>query len=108
MKKAMELSVLCQCDIAVVIFNSNEKLFQYSSTDMDAILSRFSQACHEPHEIRNNQDVRPGSFPHRPSLCGVMLYLVSEAAIKLRIAGSSLNCLSYAALQAALLRHPRR
>ena len=61
MKKAMELSVLCDCDIALVIFNSNGKLFQYSTADMDAVLQRYSRACHEPHEIRNNTDVRhPG------------------------------------------------
>ncbi|EIE22732.1 myocyte enhancer factor 2D [Coccomyxa subellipsoidea C-169] len=58
MKKAMELSVLCGCDIALVIFNSNSKLFQYSSTDMDAILQRYSKMCNQPHEVRNNQDVR--------------------------------------------------
>lgn len=57
MKKAMELSVLCGCDIALVIFNSNSKLFQYSSTDMDAILQRYSKMCNQPHEVRNNQDV---------------------------------------------------
>ena len=57
MKKAMELSVLCGCEISLVIFNSNGKLFQYSSTDMEAILQRYSRACHEPHEVRNNQDV---------------------------------------------------
>ena len=60
MKKAMELSVLCGCDIALVIFNSNHKLFQYSSADMDTVLQRYSRMCNEPHEIRNNQDVRPG------------------------------------------------
>lgn len=59
MKKAMELSVLCGCDIALVIFNSNSKLFQYSSTDMDAILQKYSKLCNQPHEVRNNQDVRP-------------------------------------------------
>ena len=58
MKKAMELSVLCGCDIALVIFNSNSKLFQYSSTDMDAILQKYSKSCNQPHEVRNNQDVR--------------------------------------------------
>jgi hypothetical protein len=64
MKKAMELSVLCGCDIALVIFNSNSKLFQYSSTDMDAILQRYSKMCNQPHEVRNNQDVR---FPPWPT-----------------------------------------
>ena len=65
MKKAMELSVLCGCDIALVIFNSNSKLFQYSSTDMDAILQKYSQSCNQPHEVRNNQDVRAPSPPCR-------------------------------------------
>ena len=62
MKKAMELSVLCGCDIALVIFNSNSKLFQYSSTDMDAILQKYSKMCNQPHEVRNNQDVRPADL----------------------------------------------
>ncbi|GBP42078.1 Myocyte-specific enhancer factor 2 [Eumeta japonica] len=35
MKKAYELSVLCDCEIALIIFSSNNKLYQYASTDMD-------------------------------------------------------------------------
>ncbi|CAK0782798.1 hypothetical protein CVIRNUC_005993 [Coccomyxa viridis] len=62
MKKAMELSVLCGCDIALVIFNSNSKLFQYSSTDMDAILQKYSKMCNQPHEVRNNQDLYKQHF----------------------------------------------
>lgn len=63
MKKAMELSVLCGCEIALVVFNSNSKLFQYSSTDMDSVLQRYSKMCNDPHEIRNNQDVRASLWP---------------------------------------------
>eukprot|EP00959_Pyramimonas_sp_CCMP1952_P319077 6676178-Pyramimonas_sp.AAC.1 len=55
----MELSVLCDCDIALVIFNSNNKLFQYSSDDVDTILAKYSKLCNDPHEKRNNEDVRP-------------------------------------------------
>jgi len=57
MKKAMELSVLCDCDIALVIYNSNEKLYQYSSGDIEDVLRRFHTECAEAHEARNNQDL---------------------------------------------------
>ncbi len=42
MKKAYELSVLCNCEISVIIFNSHNKLFQYASTDMDKILLKYT------------------------------------------------------------------
>jgi SRF-type transcription factor (DNA-binding and dimerisation domain) len=38
MKKAYELSVLCDCEIALIIFSSSNKLYQYASTDMDKVL----------------------------------------------------------------------
>eukprot|EP00128_Syssomonas_multiformis_P011452 Colp12_sorted_trinity150504_noHs@173 len=56
MKKAYELSILCDCEIALIIFNSNNKLFQYASTDMDKILLKYTEYS-EPHESRNNADV---------------------------------------------------
>jgi hypothetical protein len=42
--QAYELSVLCDCEIAVIIFNSNNKLFQYASTDMDKVLLKYTGA----------------------------------------------------------------
>ena len=42
MKKAYELSVLCDCEISVIIFNSHGKLFQYASTDMDKVLLKYT------------------------------------------------------------------
>jgi hypothetical protein len=40
-KKAIELSILCECEIALVIFNSQGKLTQYSSGNIDQTLSKF-------------------------------------------------------------------
>uniref|UniRef100_A0A9J7YSQ7 Myocyte enhancer factor 2ca n=1 Tax=Cyprinus carpio carpio TaxID=630221 RepID=A0A9J7YSQ7_CYPCA len=56
MKKAYELSVLCDCEIALIIFNTTNKLFQYASTDMDKVLLKYTE-YNEPHESRTNSDI---------------------------------------------------
>ncbi|XP_034018712.1 myocyte-specific enhancer factor 2A-like [Thalassophryne amazonica] len=56
MKKAYELSVLCDCEIALIIFNNSNKLFQYASTDMDKVLLKYTE-YNEPHESRTNFDI---------------------------------------------------
>lgn len=44
MKKAYELSVLCNCEIALIILNnSNNKLVQYASNDIDKVLMRYTE-----------------------------------------------------------------
>jgi len=60
-KKAMELSILCDCEIALIIFSSNNKLFQYASSDMDKLLLRYTEYS-EPHKPLTNADYGK-SFP---------------------------------------------
>uniref|UniRef100_A0A0B7AXP3 MADS-box domain-containing protein n=1 Tax=Arion vulgaris TaxID=1028688 RepID=A0A0B7AXP3_9EUPU len=43
MKKAYELSVLCECEIALIIFTSSNKLYQYASSDMDKVLLKYTE-----------------------------------------------------------------
>ena len=68
MKKAYELSVLCNCEIALIIFNTNDKLFQYASTDMDKILLKYTE-YHEPHESRTNNDIVEVKYFHGSNVC---------------------------------------
>ena len=42
MKTAYELSVLHDCEIAMIIFNSHGKMFQYASNDMDKVLLKYT------------------------------------------------------------------
>jgi hypothetical protein len=51
MKKAYELSVLCGCEISVIIFNNNNKLFQYASSDMDKILLKYTGTVLKPKAV---------------------------------------------------------
>jgi len=56
MKKAYELSVLCGCEVGLIMFTANNKLFQYASSDIDRILLRYTE-YNEPHESRTNDDI---------------------------------------------------
>jgi hypothetical protein len=44
-KKAHELSVLCQVDVAVFIFGNNKKLYEYSNVDMRELVTRYTYVC---------------------------------------------------------------
>lgn len=55
MKKAYELSVLCNCEVALMIMPPNNKTIQYSSSDMDSLLARFKEN-NGPREIKTNED----------------------------------------------------
>lgn len=56
MKKAYELSVLCDCEIGLIIFSSTGKLFQYASSDMDSVLLKYTDHV-DPHESKTNVDM---------------------------------------------------
>lgn len=63
MKKAYELSVLCDCEIALIIFSSSNKLYQYASTDMDKVLLKYTE-YNEPHESLTNKNIIEVIFHH--------------------------------------------
>lgn len=56
MKKAMELSVLCHCDIALVMFDEHGDMFQFASTDLNTTLRR-AFAHKGKKEAKNNDSL---------------------------------------------------
>ncbi|ESO88277.1 hypothetical protein LOTGIDRAFT_126357 [Lottia gigantea] len=56
MKKAYELSVLCDCEIALIIFTTNNKLYQYASSDMDKVLLKYTE-YNENVVSQTNRDI---------------------------------------------------
>ncbi|KAF5736472.1 agamous-like MADS-box protein AGL15 [Tripterygium wilfordii] len=43
LKKAQELSILCDAEVAVIIFSNTGKLFEFSSAGMNKTLSRYNK-----------------------------------------------------------------
>ncbi|KAI1209734.1 uncharacterized protein F4807DRAFT_88472 [Annulohypoxylon truncatum] len=58
-KKAHELSVLCSVDVAVFIFGQNKKLYEYSSSDMRDLITRY-QYHGGPNEHKGPHDYNGG------------------------------------------------
>lgn len=52
----MELSILCGCEIALIVFNSN-KLFHYSSSDLDSTLVKYADFNEEASQSITNKEV---------------------------------------------------
>lgn len=55
-KKAMELSILCGCEIALIVFNSS-KLFHYSSSDLDSTLVKYADFNDDANQAITNKEV---------------------------------------------------
>ncbi|GLJ48451.1 hypothetical protein SUGI_1022620 [Cryptomeria japonica] len=60
-KKAQELSILCEADVGLIIFSTSGKLFEYASSSMKMILEKFLESDKQPKLESTeceNQDVR--------------------------------------------------
>ncbi|XP_008783455.1 MADS-box transcription factor 50-like [Phoenix dactylifera] len=53
LKKAFELSVLCDAEVALIVFSSRGKLYEFSSTSMQKTIDRYRM--HAKNGINNNE-----------------------------------------------------
>ncbi|XP_073118492.1 agamous-like MADS-box protein MADS3 isoform X2 [Henckelia pumila] len=56
LKKAYELSVLCDAEVALIIFSSRGKLYEFSSTSMTTTLERYQRCSFNPHDNTVDQN----------------------------------------------------
>lgn len=56
MKKAMELSMLCDCEVGLIIFTPqpDQKLYKYGSKDMDSVVRRVKTATGPVESVHNS------------------------------------------------------
>ncbi|CAK9150959.1 unnamed protein product, partial [Ilex paraguariensis] len=50
LKKAEELSILCDAEVGLIIFSSTGRLHEFSSTSMKAVIERYNQQ-QEEHQL---------------------------------------------------------
>ncbi|KAJ4969864.1 hypothetical protein NE237_002963 [Protea cynaroides] len=96
LKKAHELSILCDSEVALIIFSSTGKLFEFSSSGMKRTLSRYNK-CSDRSETSLVQ-----YEPERQQSKEVNILKDEIAKLQmtqLRMMGKELNGLSFKDLQ---------
>ncbi|KAJ0981943.1 hypothetical protein J5N97_010198 [Dioscorea zingiberensis] len=65
LKKAHEISVLCDAEVALIVFSTRGKLYEYSTdSSMDKILERYERYCHAEKEVMVVDPKPQGSWSH--------------------------------------------
>lgn len=53
LKKARELSILCDAEVGLIIFSSTSKLYEYSSSSMTSVIERYNKLKQENQQLLN-------------------------------------------------------
>ncbi|XP_042374787.1 truncated transcription factor CAULIFLOWER A-like [Zingiber officinale] len=98
LKKAHEISVLCDAEVAVIIFSSKGKLYEYSTnSSMEKILERYEQYCYAEKALVSSELDCQGNWHHEYGKLKAKMEALSKS--QRHLMGEQLDTLSLRELQ---------
>ncbi|KAH6765872.1 hypothetical protein C2S52_016855 [Perilla frutescens var. hirtella] len=92
-KKANELAVLCEAEVAVIIFSNTGKLFEFANSSMKRILSRYKKCVETAKGLAGGE--LETEKPQQPKEVDVLKEEIEKLKLKqLRLLGKDLTGMS--------------
>ncbi|XP_004513865.1 agamous-like MADS-box protein AGL18 [Cicer arietinum] len=100
LKKAKELSILCDAEVAVIIFSGTGKLYEFSSTSMEHIFSRYGRGLNSNGAEQQPSDQPPAEVVEHDSDTTLLQEEITKLRSDyLRMTGKELDGLDLKELQ---------
>ncbi|GLT95937.1 hypothetical protein SLE2022_135900 [Rubroshorea leprosula] len=98
LKKARELSILCDAEVAVIIFSSTGKVYQWSNTSMEHTLLRYNRGTELSCQEQGSNEQEAEKL-QQPDLNDMKTEFARLRRAYLQLNGKELDNLSYKELQ---------
>ncbi|XP_019223418.1 PREDICTED: MADS-box transcription factor 23-like isoform X2 [Nicotiana attenuata] len=97
MKKAKELAILCDAEVGVLVFSNTGKLYEFASSSMENILSRYNKAP-ESSELTTIENVA-AEHEWQPEVNELRAEVALLRQMQSRLMGKELDGLNFKDLQ---------
>ncbi|XP_009758657.1 MADS-box transcription factor 23-like [Nicotiana tabacum] len=97
MKKAKELAILCDAEVGVLVFSNTGKLYEFASSSMENILSRYNKAP-ESSELTTIENVAV-EHESQPKVNELRAEVALLRQVQSRLMGKELEGLNFKDLQ---------
>nr|AJW29032.1 SOC1-like MADS-box protein [Pyrus pyrifolia] len=83
LKKAYELSVLCDAEVAVIIFSQKDKLYEFCSSDMQETLTRYHKYAKEEQTNKVEVEQQVQHLKHEAAIMTKKIEILEASQRKL-------------------------
>ncbi|CAH9124447.1 unnamed protein product [Cuscuta epithymum] len=99
LKKAKELSILCDAQVAVIVISTTGRLYEYSSSSMEHVLAKYKQTPHPSEIAPVDNESKAFKSDLQPEVSALRSELAKMHQLHRRMMGKDLAGLSFKELQ---------
>ncbi|XP_022728026.1 agamous-like MADS-box protein AGL11 isoform X1 [Durio zibethinus] len=92
LKKAYELSILCDAEVALIVFSSRGRLYEYSNNNIRSTIERYKKACSDSSNTNTVTEINAQYYQQESAKLRQQIQMLQNS--NRHLMGDSLNSLT--------------